>query len=148
MQPSTFATYTNDQLARRLSVFDLLVDPLLYNQALAPQLMQFNPFLSNVSPYSDATPNRMGVFGSLEWGGMKKAVNAALNLTALSEVIGQGTENRRRFGRAECRVHWAAPNLLNIEKGVDVTFHSKAIGDIFQMSLVPFKSRIDASRWQ
>ena len=68
----------------------------------------------------------MGVFGSLEWGGMKKAVNAALNLTALSEVIGQGTENRRRFGRAECRVHWAAPNLLNIEKGVDVTFHSKA----------------------
>ena len=126
MQPSTFATYTNDQLARRLSVFDLLVDPLLYNQALAPQLMQFNPFLSNVSPYSDATPNRMGVFGSLEWGGIKKAVNAALNLTALSEVIGQGTENRRRFGRAECRVHWAAPNLLNIEKGVDVTFHSKA----------------------
>ena len=71
MQPSTFATYTNDQLARRLSVFDLLVDPLLYNQALAPQLMQFNPFLSNVSPYGDATPNRMGVFGSLEWG-MKK----------------------------------------------------------------------------
>ena len=55
-------------LARRLSVFDLLVDPLLYNQALAPQLMQFNPFLSNVSPYGDATPNRMGVFGSLEWG--------------------------------------------------------------------------------
>ena len=98
MQPSTFATYTNDQLARRLSVFDLLVDPLLYNQALAPQLMQFNPFLSNVSPYSDATQIAW-VSSEASNGGMKKAVNAALNLTALSEVIGQGTENRRRFGR-------------------------------------------------
>ena len=125
LQPSIFAAYTNDQLARPVSAFDLLADPLLYNQSIAPRLMQFNPFLSNVSPYGDATPNRMGVFGGIQWGGPKNAVNAALDLAALSEVLGQGTENRRRFGRAECRVDWAAQNFLNAEREVSLTLHSK-----------------------
>ena len=126
LQTAIFPSYTNEQIVRPVSAFDLLADPLLYNQALAPRLMQFNPFLSNVSPYGDATPNRTGVFGSVEWGGQKKAVNGALDLAVLSEVLGQGTENRRSFGLAECRLRWAAQRSLKLDQKLDVMLHSKA----------------------
>lgn len=60
--PNLYPYYTNAQISRPISVFDLLSDEKLYNQELRGNLMIFNPVYSNVLPYGDATPNRHGFY--------------------------------------------------------------------------------------
>ena len=65
--------YTNMSLIRPPSMFDIVTDDQLYNQDLSSVLMGFNPIYSNILPYGDATPNRIGVY-------MKAIMNNKNNL--------------------------------------------------------------------
>ena len=60
--PTIYPYYSNAQIIRPISVFDLLSDENLYNQDLHGNLMIFNPIYSNVLPYGDATPTDMAFY--------------------------------------------------------------------------------------
>jgi len=89
--------YTNMSLIRPSSTFDLISDEQLYNQNLSSVLMNFNPIYSNILPYGDATPNRNGVFFNGLINNKKKIFVAKFNASFYSEVIGQGTSEKRNF---------------------------------------------------
>ena len=108
--------YTNMSLIRPSSTFDLVSDEQLYNQNLSSVLMNFNPIYSNILPYGDATPNRNGVYFNGLINNKKKIFVAKFNASFYSEVIGQGTSEKRNFtlfkGNFKINFH----QLLNLEK--------------------------------
>ena len=107
--------YTNMSLIRPSSTFDLISDEQLYNQNLSSVLMNFNPIYSNILPYGDATPNRNGVYFNGLINNKKKIFVAKFNASFYSEVIGQGTSEKRNFtlfkGNFKINFH----QLLNLE---------------------------------
>ena len=107
--------YTNMSLIRPSSTFDLISDEQLYNQNLSRVLMNFNPIYSNILPYGDATPNRNGVYFNGLINNRKKIFVAKFNASFYSEVIGQGTSEKRNFtlfkGNFKINFH----QLLNLE---------------------------------
>lgn len=94
---SNYPLYTNMQMVRPTSIFDLIADDRLYNQDLSSNLMTFNPIYSNVLPYGDATPNRNGVFFNGKYSHKSKIILGKLNAGYYMELIGQGTPEKRRF---------------------------------------------------
>ena len=90
---STYPYYTNNTTLRPVSLLDITTDPSIYNQRLSTTLMSFNPKYGAVTPYGDATPNRVGANGNYVFKNNKIETNLTANL--FSEVIGQGTVNKR-----------------------------------------------------
>jgi hypothetical protein len=62
-----YPNYSNEQISRPITAFDIVTDATIYNQDLSPTLMNFNPMYSNSLPYGDATPNRVGVFTNFDF---------------------------------------------------------------------------------
>lgn len=71
----------------------------LYNsRSLSSRLLAFDPIYGNINPYGDATPNRQGLFVNLEaTDDSLKLYDARLAVTAMSEQIGVGVEEKRSF---------------------------------------------------
>ena len=118
--------YTNMSLIRPSSTFDLISDEQLYNQNLSRVLMNFNPIYSNILPYGDATPNRNGVYFNGLINNKKKIFVAKFNASFYSEVIGQGTSEKRNFtlfkGNFKINFH----QLLNLEKELILSASSES----------------------
>ena len=95
--PTVYPMYTNSYLNRRFSTFDLVSDEIIYNQAISVDLMEFNPIFSNVLPYGDATPNRLGLYLKMHHNTKDKSLETNLKSAFFKEVIGQGTSNKRNF---------------------------------------------------
>lgn len=94
---STYPLYTNASLRRPTSLFDIISDENIYNQDLSTTLMEFNPIYSNISPYGDATPNRQGAYLSADLQTSSKSLITNVKSGYFTEVIGQGTPERRTF---------------------------------------------------
>ena len=94
---STYPLYTNASLRRPTSLFDIISDENIYNQDLSTTLMEFNPMYSNISPYGDATPNRQGAYLSADLQTSSKSLITNVKSGYFTEVIGQGTPERRTF---------------------------------------------------
>ena len=94
---SIYSYYTNEQIQRPISAFDIVTDPSIYNQDLSPTLMNFNPMYTNSLPYGDATPNRIGVFSSIDYKSENKFLELNFNNSYFKEVIGQGSYQKRDF---------------------------------------------------
>ena len=94
---SIYTIYSNDAVARPISIFDITSDQNIFNQNISPILMNFNPIFSNALPYGDATPNRIGLFLGGFYSHKKKYFNLNFNSSFFSEVIGQGTPRKRTF---------------------------------------------------
>ena len=92
-----YPIYTNMSLIRPPSLFDLVSDDKLYNQDLSSTLMAFNPVYSNILPYGDATPNRVGFYLNAKTGNKNKILLTKINAGFFKEVIGQGTPEKRSF---------------------------------------------------
>ena len=58
---TTYPYYSNDYTQRKVSLLDIMSDPNVYNQTLSTSLMNFDPMYNAISPYGDATPNRIGL---------------------------------------------------------------------------------------
>ena len=94
---ATYPLYTNASLSRPTSLFDIISDENIYNQDLSTTLMGFNPMYSNVLPYGDATPNRHGAYLSSNLQTSSKSLITNVKSGYFTEVIGQGTSERRTF---------------------------------------------------
>ncbi len=123
---SIFPIYTNMSLRRPPSVFDLISDDKLYNQNLSSVLMFFNPIYSNVLPYGDATPNRTGAYFKARINNKKKLFLVKVNAGFFSEVIGQGTEEKRKFGILKGALKINLHKSLNLEKELSLSTSSES----------------------
>ena len=93
--PSSYAYYTNNTLLRPVSLMDITTDPNIYNHRLSTSLMQYNTLYSAVSPYGEATPNRVGTSALFDYKNNDESILASADLAFFQEIIGQGTEEKR-----------------------------------------------------
>ena len=84
-------------LIRPTSVFDLLSDYRLYNQELSSVLMVLTPFTLTHFPMGGYS-NRSGFFIKTKINNSSKFMYSKINVGFFSEVIGQGTKDKRKFG--------------------------------------------------
>ena len=98
--PDTYPFYGNDYSVRRVSMLDIVSDPSVYNQYLSTSLMDYNTMYSAVSPYGDATPNRIGLTAEMQDYKLNDKFTFSAHAQAFTELIGQGTLEKRMLGRA------------------------------------------------
>ncbi len=121
--PTIYPYYSNAQIIRPISVFDLLSDENLYNQDLHGNLMIFNPIYSNALPYGEATPNRHGFYLKSKF--KHKVVNGKLNTGVFQEVIGQGTAEKRNFTLFKTAIQLNMHELLKLKKEASISLASE-----------------------
>lgn len=95
--PNAYQRYTNDQVLRPFSTYDLLRDGTLYNTQLEAGLMTFDPRYGNALPYGTATPNRSGVNARVDWQTEDGVLDLGVRWTSLDDIAGQGTDELRNF---------------------------------------------------
>ena len=121
--PTIYPYYTNSQVDRPISIFDLLADENIYNQELQGNLMLFNPVYSNVLPYGDATPNRHGFYLQSEVN--YKVIKGKLNTGFFQEIIGQGTPTKRDFTMLKTAMNIKINELVKLKKEVSISLASE-----------------------
>ena len=82
---------------RNQNIFDRMSDLNLYNRSLSTTLMYFNPVYNNSTPYGTATPNRKGLSIDLKYGHKDSLVYVNVHSEVLSEVLGTGIKDKRKF---------------------------------------------------
>ncbi len=123
---SIYPNYTNMSLIRPPSIFDLLSDNIWYNQEISSTLMLFNPIYSNILPYGEATPNRSGIYLNANANNINKQFIAKINVGYFSEVIGQGTDDKRNFSLLKGSLKVNFDRLLNWKKELSFYISSKS----------------------
>ncbi len=111
-----YERYTNEQIVRPLSNYDLYNDPTLYNASISTKIMAYNPMINNVLPYGTATFNRRGLYAGAHFSDKKKIILADLSYYRLSEVRGQGTFELRKFNYLNSNVRFNFSNLMKWKK--------------------------------
>ena len=117
--------YTNMSLIRPPSMFDIVTDDQLYNQDLSSVLMAFNPIYSNILPYGDATPNRIGVHMKAIMNNKNNLFHAKFNSGFFKEAIGQGTSDKRKFGLISGFLKINLHEFLNWQKKLTISASSE-----------------------
>jgi len=92
-----YQLYGNEQDRRNISTYDLVRDASLYNTQIQEGLMAFDPRYGNATPYGRATPNRRGVSTGVEWREKKEKAGFSVGFDRLSDIVGQGTDEKRNF---------------------------------------------------
>jgi hypothetical protein len=111
-----YERYTNDQIVRPLSYYDLYNDPTLYSSSFSTKIMDYNPAINNVLQYGIATFNRRGFFWGINYSDARKIVNIQADAYHLGEIRGQGTYNLRSFDFITSTVQFNASNLFKWKK--------------------------------
>ncbi len=96
-QNSSYQRFTNSQIVRPISYYDLYNDPTLYSMQFSTKLMDYNPAINNVLPYGIATFNRRGAYFSVNYSDKKERISTQLKYYRLGEIRGQGTPSLRKF---------------------------------------------------
>jgi hypothetical protein len=113
---SFFDRYTNDQVSRATSVYDLYNDPNYYNTSISTGIMAYNPALNNVLPFGVATFNRKGIYSTVNYQDKNKYVNLDATYYRLSEVRGQGTTELKKFDFAKTKLDLNVSKMLSWKK--------------------------------
>jgi len=94
----TFFNRIGPQNIRRApGLFDISRDRAIYTFQLSDRLMDYDPRLSNVMPYGQATANRRGVRIGADWTSKDEVLNLDMTAALLSELRGQGTNELKDF---------------------------------------------------
>lgn len=140
-QNSYYQRYTNNQILRPISYYDLYNDPSLYAMQFSTKLMEYNPAINNVLPYGIATFNRRGAYFSINYSDKKERITTQLKYYRLGEIRGQGTLALRKFDyfigainfNPSAVFHWKKSQTLSLALGYqhtnrDSQFAQEAIG--------------------
>jgi len=113
----------NEQMPRPLTQLDLAQDASLYQINFDPDLDAYAPNYDNIQPYGKATPNRKGITFSADYAFPKGVFNIDLAYQALSEVVGQGTEDLRTFSCIKANGLFKIDTLMsNFNRDFELTF--------------------------
>ncbi len=120
---TTYNLYHNDSIARPMSLFDIMSDENIYNQEISPTLTAYNQIYSNILPYGDATPNRQGGYLKLKYRTIDDIIVSDFNAGYYTEIIGQGTEERRLFSQLQALIKFNASKKFGFSKKLDFVFN-------------------------
>ncbi|MFN3405203.1 MAG: hypothetical protein ACK40G_13980 [Cytophagaceae bacterium] len=95
--PMLFPAFGNNSLDRNQTLYDRFTGENLYRRSISPVLMPFLPWYNNISPYGIATPNRRGFSIGIASDTSLKVIQADLEADILSEIIGEGVKDKRKF---------------------------------------------------
>ena len=115
---STYPYYSNNYTQRKVSLLDIMSDPNVYNQNLSTSLMNYNPMYSSVSPYGDATPNRIGFTGKISNMNLTDFFIVNVQTQYFTEVIGQGTNQKRMLYKSALNSIFLLDKLLSTKKSL------------------------------
>ena len=118
--PTSYPYYSNNYTQRKVSLLDIISDPKIYNQSLSTSLMNYNPMYSSVMPYGDATPNRIGVNADIDKIKILDYLSAGISLQYFSEIIGQGTTQKKNFNKSSLLVNLDLDKLLSLKNKVNL----------------------------
>jgi len=112
---TTYPYYSNNYTQRKVSLLDIISDPNIYNQNLSTSLMNYNPMYSAISPYGDATPNRIGFSADITDINLTDFLRTKVQAQYFSEIIGQGTTNKRSFNKSAIYSSVALEKLFSLK---------------------------------
>ena len=115
---TTYPYYSNNYTKRKVSLLDVISDPNVYNQSLSTSLMSYNPMYSSVSPYGDATPNRIGFTAKISNMNITDFFSANIQTQYFTEVIGQGTTQKRMLNKSAFHSTLLLDKLLSLKKSI------------------------------
>ena len=115
---TTYPYYSNDYTQRKVSLLDIMSDPNVYNQTLSTSLMNFDPMYNAISPYGDATPNRIGLTAEVDNWDVTEFLSAGVQAQYFTEVIGQGTTHKRNFNKSAFQSTLLLDKLLSLKKSI------------------------------
>lgn len=107
---TSYPYFSNNYTQRKVSLLDIMSDPNVYNQSMSTSLMNYNQMYSAVSSYGDATPNRIGLTAEIDKINITDFFSAKVQSQYFSEIIGQGTTQKRSFNKS------ALHSLLSLDK--------------------------------
>jgi hypothetical protein len=113
---SHYQRYTNDQVIRGVTIFDLYNDANLYRYGISTGIMNFNPAINNVQPYGLATFNRVGLISSIEFNDSAKIIGLTFNYNRLQEIRGQGTLLKRNFQEIKSTLNYSLSKQFKWKK--------------------------------
>jgi len=115
-QNNFYERYTNDQVVRAISAYDLYNDPALYGNQIVAGIMDYNPAVNNALPYGIATFNRRGGYLGASYTDSSEIVKTDLRYYYLQEIRGQGTTALRNFGYLNGTVKFSLSNWMKWDK--------------------------------
>jgi hypothetical protein len=107
-----YSRYQNGQMPRGISQLDISQDASLYQMKLDPGLQAFSPAYDNVTPYGKATPNRQGFNLELNRKSKNEFYEISLGGKMLSEIVGQGGDDLRKFSTLDGDVTLNFENVM------------------------------------
>jgi len=124
-QENTFYNrYTNAQVIRPISMYDMYNDPGIYKDGITVGVMDYNPLINTTLPYGIASFNRQGGYIGVNYADKKKIVEAEGKLYFLSEIRGQGTSYLKSFlmGDIQTQLHaekiWSGDKEVTLQLGM------------------------------
>ena len=118
--PTSYPYYNNDYVKRKISILDIISDPFIYSQKLSTSLVQFNPMYSNISPYGDATPNRLGGIFKLSDFTLFNFLEFSFSSMYFNEITGQGTTEKRNFYAGNLYSTMNIHKALNLSRTIKI----------------------------
>ena len=115
---TTYPYYSNNYTQRKVSLLDVMSDPNVYNKNLSTSLMSYNPMYSSVTPYGDATPNRIGFTAKISNINITDFFSTNIQTQYFSEVIGQGTTQKRMLNKSALQSMLLLNKLLSTKKSL------------------------------
>ncbi|MDG1915263.1 MAG: hypothetical protein P8I55_11830 [Crocinitomix sp.] len=115
-QNNFYQRYTNDQVVRGISAYDLYNDPALYSNQIVTSIMAYNPAVNNALPYGIATFNRRGAYVGVNYADSSKIIETDVRYYYLHEIRGQGTTALRNFGYLNGNVRFNLSNWTKWKK--------------------------------
>jgi hypothetical protein len=115
---TTYPYYSNNYTQRKVSLLDVMSDPNVYNKNLSTSLMSYNPMYSSVTPYGDATPNRIGFTAKISNMNITDFFSTNIQTQYFSEVIGQGTTQKRMLNKSALQSMLLLNKLLSTKKSL------------------------------
>lgn len=94
-----YGRYGNDQLTRDITNMDLMQDVSIYQLSFDPSMNDYSIAYDNITPFGKATPNRKGLSIDAEHQAKDSLYFVTASFNALSEVVGQGTNDLRSFNQ-------------------------------------------------
>lgn len=110
---SFYNRYTQNEIIRPISLFDMYNDPNLYRQGITVGLMDYNPITNAVLPFGLASFNRQGAYFGITYDDPQDFVNLNSRVYMLSETRGQGTLALKSFLMGEITAALNAEKLWN-----------------------------------
>ena len=108
VQTDIFPSVFNNSVSRQANLFDRLGVETIQNKDLQAYRTAYLPQYSLVSPYGDATPNRIGYFLQGSFLPENKLGSLEMKIQEFNEIKGEGIFNKRNFNSLQIN------GLLNV----------------------------------